>query len=158
MPDQVDRDVVADVSRQIVAEVAPDELPLFSVNSQAYFKNPKKALESSEGADDALGFGVELLVPLLTPIVLSVVTEVVNHLTQSLSQQLAGKAEQLVGALFKRPGATAHPAPVLQLSPAQLSEVRSIAFTKARQLKLPEAEAALLADSVIGSLAVTPVS
>jgi hypothetical protein len=160
MADQAERDIIAEMSRDVVAEVAPDELPLFGMNSTAYFKNPKKALESREGQDDTLGFGIELVVPLLTPIVLAVVTDVINHLEQTLSSHLASGAEGAISgrlrSVFKRPdGGAAAPA---QLSPAQLAEVRDIAFRKARQLKLPETQAAMLADSVVGGLVVPKTS
>jgi hypothetical protein len=160
MPDESERDLIAEMSRDVVAEVAPDELSLFRMNSTAYFKNPKKALESQEAKDDALGFGIEAVVPLLTPIVIAVVSEVITHLEQSLSTHLASGAEGAVSgglrSVFKRGGkGTAAPA---QLSPAQLTEVRDIAFKKARQLKLPETQAAMLADSVVGGLVVAPTS
>src|SRR2546428_10797709 len=56
---EAQRDLIAEMSRDIVADVAPDELPLFRMNSTAYFKNPKKALEAREGQDDTLGLGIE---------------------------------------------------------------------------------------------------
>jgi hypothetical protein len=168
MADEPERDLIAEMSRDVVAEVAPDELSLFRMNSSAYFKNPKKALESQEAKDDALGFGIEAAVPLLTPIVIAVVSEVITHLEQSLSTHLASGAEGAVSgglrSVFKRGGkGTAAPAQLspaqlspAQLSPAQLAEVRDIAFKKARQLKLPETQAAMLADSVVGGLVVAP--
>jgi hypothetical protein len=161
MADQDERDLIAEMSKDVVAEVAPDELPLFRMNSTAYFKNPKKALESTEAKDDTLGFGIEALVPLLTPIVIAVVSEVITHLEQSLSTHLASGAEGVVGgglrSVFKRGGKEAAAAPAqAQLSQAQLAEVRDIAFRKARQLKLPESQAKMLADSVVGGLVVAP--
>jgi len=160
MADQTESDLIAEMSRDVVSQVAPDELPLFRMNSTAYFKNPKKALEATQAKDDTLGFGIEAVVPLLTPIVIAVVSEVITHLEQSLSTHLASGAEGVVGgglrSVFKRGGkGTAAPA---QLSPAQLAEVRDIAFRKARQLKLPETQAAMLADSVVGGLAVAPTT
>jgi len=150
LPDEIGDDAIAGFARGIVGEMAPDELPLFAINSAAYFKNPKKALESRTSQDDTLGFGIEAVVPLLTPVILSVVTEVLRTLaTKGLD--FAGARLQ---AMFNRSAspvpATSRPA----LSAAQLAEVRKVAFEKARQLKLLEPQAALLADSVVGSLAV----
>src|SRR5438552_17448460 len=100
MGDQAEaqRDLIAEMSRDIVADVAPDELPLFRMNSTAYFKNPKKARESREGQDDTLGFAIEAMVPLLTPVIIAVVTEVISHLEQSLSSHMASAAAGLTGA------------------------------------------------------------
>ena len=48
----------------------------------------------------------------------------------------------------------AAPAPAaLDLTDEQLEQVRELALDKARLLKLPEAKAELLADSLVGSLA-----
>ncbi len=169
MRDPVDRDVVAEVSRDVVGQIAPDELPVFSINSSAYFKNPTKALAAREGTDDALGFGVETVVPMLTPVVIAVVTDVVTHLTDIVSARLASGAEDAAGrglhALFKSSAgqnaagiAAGAGTGTAQLTAAQLAEVRSVALEKARQLKLPESQATLLADSLVGRLATASVS
>src|SRR5256885_10697632 len=98
MGDQAEaqRDLIAEMSRDIVADVAPDELPLFRMNSTAYFKNPKKALESREGQDEALGFGIEAMVPLLTPVIIAVVTEVISNLDRQPSSHVRAVADGLI--------------------------------------------------------------
>jgi hypothetical protein len=63
---------------------------MFAMSSQAYFKNPRKALESREGQDDTLGFGIETVLPLLTPIILAVATDVLKNLA-TRGIELAGR-------------------------------------------------------------------
>ena len=41
------------------------------------------------------------------------------------------------------------------LTPEQIARVREVALEKGRQLRLPESQARLLADSLVGSLATT---
>jgi hypothetical protein len=52
----------------------------------------------------------------------------------------------------KEPGAPAEPPPP-ELSEEQLGRVRALALEKARLLKLSDAKAELLADSIVGGLA-----
>jgi len=64
--------LVADLARDMVAEIAPQELPTFRAQSEAYFKDPERALKGQAGKDDMLGFGVGAAVTFLTPVVLAV--------------------------------------------------------------------------------------
>ena len=160
MQDSADRETIAELAREQVAQLAPDELPLFRPTSEAYFKDPDKALKPQTGRDEVLGFGAQAALTFLTPIVLAVVTEVVTFLVAEVSKSLKEEGRiavgQIVKGLFKRfRGAdAAQPAATTSLSTAQLAQLRRIAYDKARSLNLPDERAALLADSVVGSLVV----
>lgn len=161
MSDTVQDQLILDLSRDLVAQLAPQELPLFRAQSAAFLRDPDKALAPARGRDDELGFGVAEAVVFITPYVLAVMGHVVPFVAA-----LAAKAAQQQGAvvidgaakrMFRKfsaeaPGTgQADPAP---LTAAQLAEVREMALRQARQLRLSEARAALLADAVVGSLAV----
>jgi hypothetical protein len=163
MQDSADQEMIAELAREQVAQLAPDELPLFRPTSEAYFKDPGKVLKPQGGRDEVLGFGAQAALTFLTPIVLAVVTEVVTYLVAEIGKSIKEEGRiavgQIVKGLFKRfrgsdatqPAA----APNLSLSSAQLVEVRKVAYEKARSLNLSEDRAALLADSLVGSLVVT---
>ena len=70
MAEQLDPDV-ADLSRDVVAALAPAELPLFNTVSREYAKDPERALKAAAGREEILGFGVEVGL-LLTPVVISI--------------------------------------------------------------------------------------
>jgi hypothetical protein len=154
---QIDNQLIADLARDVVAKAAPQEMPLFRANSDAYFKDPQKALKPAEGRDEALGFGVEAAAVFITPFAMAVMSEVVKFLTSELQNALKAEGSDAVkGAVkslfkkFRPPEETKIPS----LTPKQLAQVRKLALEKALQLKLSESKAALLADSIIGSLAV----
>jgi hypothetical protein len=161
--EQVDDALVAELARAVVRDVAPQEMPLYRANSEAYFKDPEKALRGASSGDQMLGFGAGIDVTLLTPIVLAIMSEVVKYLAtevvQSAKRQGSGVIDEQVKRLFNRfrtaPASTASaaaseaPAP---LTVDQLARVRSIAFDTARRLKLPPDQAQLLADSTVGGL------
>jgi hypothetical protein len=155
-----DKQLVANVARDVVSQMAPQELPLFRATSEAYFKDPHKTLQTQSGKDEMLGFGTGEAVSFLTPIALAVMGEVIKYLFEQV--KLATKAESaawisdMVKAMFKKltPTGKAAQSKPAALTPEQLSQVRQIVIRKARQLKLPDDKARTLADTVIGGLAI----
>jgi hypothetical protein len=162
MTDVVEDSLVADVARDQVKQVAPQETAIFPLLSEAYFRDPQKALESRGGKEEVLGFGVETGVVLLTPIVLAVTKEVVGfvagEVVKSVQTQSSGLINDFVKKLFEKFRREADekgerlPPPLTQ---EQIVRVRALAVEKGRQLQLSESQAGLLADSLVGGLATT---
>lgn len=156
------RDVVTELGRELVASVAPQELPLFRAISEDYFKRPEKVLGDQKGKDELLGFGYGEAIAYATPVVLAVTASVVKFLSEevkkSLREEGASVVKETVKRLFRkfRPAGSAEPAGSAHASiivtPAQAGEVRRLALERARQLRLPEADAARLADLLVQSL------
>jgi hypothetical protein len=150
--------LIADVARDVVAQVAPQELPFFRATSVAYFKNPEKALKQQTRKDEMLGFGGGEVVTLLTPIVLTVMTEVVTFamaiVKESLVQSCADLLNEQAKKMFKKFRAEGKneagtPAPfTLQ----QIAWVHKQVYEKFLHLKLSEALANSLADAVVATL------
>ena len=150
--------LIADLARDIVAQTAPQELPLFRATSAAYFKNPARALKSQAGKDEVLGFGVGEAVVMLTPSVLIIVNQVVAFVTSEVQKSVAEESSNLLSDLVRqmfkkfRPEREQKTPP--PLTPAQLANVHKLAYEEAGRLALPDAQAKLLADSIVGSLAI----
>ena len=161
MTDLVEDQLVADVARDQVEQVAPQEAPIFPLLSEAYFQDPDKMLEA-QGKDEMLGFGLEAGVVLLTPIVMTVTREVVEFVAaevmKSVQTQSSGLISDFVKKVFKKFRSEAE-AKGEQLPPPltreQIGRVRELALEKGRQLQLSPDQAGLLADSLAGSLATT---
>ena len=159
MTEAVENQLIADVAREQVAQMAPQELPLYRVTSEAYFKNPNKALGGQANKDEKLGFGTGAELAFLTPVVLAVTTEVVKFIAgeirKSVEAESSGLIREYVKRMFKkfRPEEPEKVPPPLTVE--QAKQVRHLAFEKARLLNVSEAQAGLLADSLIGSLATT---
>lgn len=156
MAETDDRALIVEVSRDVVAAMAPEEIPLFRPLSAAYFDAPKRLDQAPK--DDMLGFGGGEVVVALTPVVLSVLGEVLVYLRHELAQAAAkdvtGAVDGGVHALFRRvrPAVQAAPARPAALSREQLAEVGRLAFERARAMRVSEGRARLLADAVVGSL------
>lgn len=154
--------LIADVARDIVAQTAPQELPLFRMTSAEYFKKPDKALKNQAGKDEILGFGTAEMVSLLTPIVLTVVTEVVTFLTLEVKEAIADKSASLitdqVKKLFKKfhPEGEKEKSDPSPLTREQIARVHKLSYERFLQLKLSDMQANRLADAIAASLITDP--
>jgi hypothetical protein len=151
----VTAELVCELARGVVADASPAELPLFRATSAAYMRDPQSVLEARRGREESLGFGVEAAVLLVTPAALQAARSVLEF----LAAQVVGAAEsetsdqvrRRVHELFSR-DVTPGPAGTA-LSREQLERVRRIAFDAGIQAQLPEREANMVADSMVGRLA-----
>ncbi len=154
--------LIADLTRDIVAQTAPQELPLFRIMSAAYFKNPDQVLKGQSGKDEMLGFGVAEAVVMLTPSILAIMSQVVNFVMAEVQNSVATNSADviadLVSKMFKkfRPAEKKDQENLPALTTEQLTRVRNMAYQEARKLVLSDAQADLLADSIVGSLVVAP--
>lgn len=154
-------ELVIEISRDLITQLAPEELPLFRATSQAFQQDAKCVLASQDGREEMLGFGLGDAVALLTPAVLAVVSGVVTFLLAEVAKATnaasASLIQETVRRLFKstRSPAQTSTTPLSTLTTEQLAQVRSIALKQARQMKLSETRAKVLADAIVGKLAIT---
>ena len=159
MNDSTQNQIAADVARDLVRELAPEEIPLFRANSEAYFKNPQEVLKEHTGEDEMLGFGTGEVISLLTPVALAVSVEVVKFVAEEAKKSFKAEGSSTINDLVKSMFKKFRPAeekkekpPETQLTLEQLKEVHKIAFAKGRQLKLSELRANRLADALVAEL------
>jgi hypothetical protein len=163
-PPDADRDLLEELSRTILEHAAPEELVIFEETAEEYFHNPDAVLRPAR-RDEALGFGLDLA--LLTPYVLAVAAPVLSFLVQTVAaaakEEATPRVRELVRRLFNRSPAAAAGKDAtreqredepMTLTPEQAREVREVALARATDLGLPEEQARLLADSVVGGLVV----
>jgi hypothetical protein len=155
--DVADDAVVVALARAAVERVAPEELSLFPSASEAYLEGRDPA--AAARSEQTRTFGVGTAVVLLTPVALAVAKDVLGFLRVQLKEQATKHGGELIDRLVDRllHRGDEEPAPTPpgppELTDEQLQQVRAFALEKARQLNLSEAKAALLADSLVGSLA-----
>jgi hypothetical protein len=164
MADEIKNQLIAELSRRVVIEVAPEERRAFKPISEAYFKNPEKTLKGEVGKDELIGFGIGEIALLLTPIILEIVKEVLKDvLKDSIKSSITKTAPTLLEKLkaFLRqifgddPPQSTLPQSVqllLPLNQEQLIQARQRAYEKALQLGVDADKASLIADSVTASL------
>src|SRR4051794_25670945 len=96
--DPVDHELVADVAQGLVANIAPQELPLFRATAAAYFENPQRVLDSADEKDEMLGFGPGAAVALITPFALDMVSAVVGFLASQVRTAIESEAGDAITA------------------------------------------------------------
>lgn len=157
----VDEALVRDLARKLLRETAPEELPLLRAASERYFADPEGALRKRRQEQEVLGFGGEAVVALLTPIALTVATDVLSHFATEFAKGAGSRGVVSIRAALRRlfrlgpADAGTATAEVPPITPEQLLLVRRSAFDRAVALDLPESKANLLADALVGSLAIS---
>jgi hypothetical protein len=148
-----ERELVVELAAAILARTSPEELAILDEEAVAYFAAPPQA--GSRRRDEPIGFGLDLT--LAVPYALAVGTTAVNMLGSILTDEARDAARpavaKLVRSVFRR-GPRVPDEPSQALTAAQATLVRRAAFERAQQLGLPRERAELLADAVVGGLAV----
>jgi hypothetical protein len=140
--------IVGSLGRELVSNLAPEELPLYpSLLSQ--FQGAKRGRGGKSSDDQFLGFGAAEAFTMLTPVILSFAGSFWQALVDEVTQGSARSVLEYVKAHL--PGyQVAAPPP---LTADQLRLVRTVAEREARRLDIPEGQAGLLADAMVGLLA-----
>lgn len=142
-----------ELSEEVLTVLAPDELPFLSDAVQD-FRDGRIPDPGSKTRDEPLGFGIEL--SLLAPYVLAVMPSVINFLAgifaESAKEEAVTALGSLIRRLFRRRGAAAETG--IRLTTEQGRRVRSVTYERAMTVGLDKKRAALLADAVVGSLAI----
>lgn len=152
--DHENEQLIRDLAQVVLEQTAPDELLIFDETAAEYFADPQGVL-SARGRDEAVGFGLDLA--MVTPVVLAVLTPVVQFLIDIATDALQQEGRPLVAgwvrALLHR-GKPVPDTPEPALTQAQVAHVRQLTRDRGVQLGMSQADAELLADSVVGGMAV----
>lgn len=144
-----------ELARHVLEQVAPDELVIFDQTAEDYFANRQAVLDPRR-REETVGFGLDLA--LLTPYVLAVAGAVVPWLGATVAEAAGEESKAVVTSwvrrLFRR-SQQASREPVEPLSIEQARKVREIAYQRAKALGLPDGNAVLIADAVVGAVLVT---
>lgn len=145
---------IRQIARDIVSEVAPEEMNGFESTSQAFLRHQKRVRRGR--GDTALSFGSGEIVVLITPAALVVATAVVENLAEragsAIVQRGLGTAKWLYGKFGRGGSGTLPEVPSLALDENELVQIRRLAEEKARALGLPENRVQLLVDALMCSL------
>ncbi|MEU4519918.1 hypothetical protein AB0F52_14500 [Amycolatopsis sp. NPDC024027] len=166
-----DRRVVVDLAREVVAEVAPDELGLFPERCRAYFRHRK-----GHGRDP-LAMGIEAWTSVATFAVLSTVQSVLVFVAAEFKKGVEEEGASTIRAWIRRgfrrlaPPTDESDRAVVVVDPAggetarggeeprgipwteeQLGRIRAHAYGQALEFKVPPARASKLADTIVAKL------
>lgn len=150
-----DRAFITELSREIVSELAPEELDLFGELVQEYYDDPSPPDLSAGGSDEPLGFGPGEILVAVTPAATAMVVAVFGYVLKAVVNQFkdegAAYAKKWVQELFeerkkkeKKPAREAKSEDQEEAVPAQIVENNPTPLTQeqlkyAHQLAVEEA-------------------
>jgi hypothetical protein len=163
MTNQIENQLIAELSRRVVAEVAPDEDLAFDLRCAAYFKNPEKALRSESRKAGPGEFGVGEIALILTPFILEILKEVLKDVLKDSAKSyfakntptLLEKLKAFFGKLLGNDSSQSILPQEVQLpllSQAQLIQAHQRAYETAMALGVDASKSNQIADSVVVSL------
>jgi hypothetical protein len=173
--DSEERRLAEELTREVIAETAPEEMVDFDRLVAEYHRNPSMTQGAPGGGDDPLGFGMDSgLLSLSTPLVMSIATQVIAYFrtevltlakdeaAASIRQKIrtflqsASKEQPPGGAPVPAPTAAVaqEPPPQMDFSRDQLLKIQKIARSEAKRRGASEEEALHFANALIGRLAV----
>jgi hypothetical protein len=138
------------VVRDVVAQVAPEELPVVAGLSGFDDQTVRRRLAKRAKRAEPLGFGLGEAVVLVTPIVWTAIQEVIKRMADSAADTLAGRFKAAARRVLRRKPPSP---PVPRFSTLELAEVRRRILEEAERSGLAQKRATLIADSVVGRLA-----
>ncbi|WP_157105960.1 hypothetical protein [Nocardia sienata] len=141
---------VGDVVRDVIAQVAPEELPMVDRLRPLGDRAAVRILSRRKRSRDLLGFGIDEIVVLASPVVWIVVSEAVARFTDSAITGGGRAARSGLRRLLRR-------GPVEQEIPPldgdQIAEIRAQVLDSALRSGMDADRAAIVADAVAGRLA-----
>ena len=149
MTDLTQNELVREIGRDVVTQLAPQELPIFSAASEAYFSNPGNATKRIQSEDRVLGFGLEPTAALLTPVVLAILSEMFQFLVQiakkAVEEGLETELSEVIKRMFTRFACSKSPV----LTKEQITLIHGKVLLAARDLRLSDDQAASIANAVV---------
>lgn len=155
LPTAEEQDFVAQLTREVLRDAAPEEIRVFEADERAWLQGTHK----DDGPhDDMTAFGVEGVLVILTPYVIAAATAAVRYvagvLAESADEELRPRIKGWVRRLFGHAGQEPTAAAVKALPVDLLQRVREVTLSTCLAMGLEKDDAALVSDAVAGRLAV----
>lgn len=147
--------VIAELSKEVITEVAPEELELFDELLQEYLEHPKPPDLSIVGADDPLGFGLENVVVAATPAIAAAISAGITFLLTVVWQADAGSPVALIKQKIQQRVQRKRDAD-LGLSKEQLTQLKQIVHSTVLRFGTEQTVAGQISDAVIVTLVLSP--
>ena len=137
---------VRDLVREVVAGLAPSELPLVDGLFTLDDATAVRRLTGEEQRREPLGFGVGEIAVLITPVVWLALDQAARRFVDIALDNGTRKSTALLRRLFRRRQA---PVTMPPLTREQVAEVRRLVLEAAAQRGLPEPRATEIANAVV---------
>lgn len=156
--------LIQELSKDIVVEIAPEEMDLFDELVAEYFQDPTPPDLSARPKDDPLGFGLGEVLIATTPAVAAMVDVVLNYILNEIVKAAQGESTELIKRkikdLFnpekKEENTSKHGQDdVMPLTKEQMEHVKKLARKQAIKFGIGSDKAEKMANALVGSLALS---
>ncbi|MFJ9033174.1 hypothetical protein ACIRQP_32590 [Streptomyces sp. NPDC102274] len=141
---------VRDLVREVIADLAPDELPLLDGLFNLDDATAIRRLTGRGQRREPLGFGMGEIAVLITPVVWLTLDQAARRIADAALDSASRESTALLRRLFRRRQA---PVTMPPLTREQLVEVRRLVLETAERRGLPAERASEVADGVVAGLA-----
>lgn len=146
----------ADIAKEVIQKIAPEEVELFSFISKEFFENPENFYRPIAKGEETLGSGLEFAVP-VTLIILPIVSHVLTLFCDECIKTAAQKTTKTFLNTIKN---VIHPKTAknekrthkLDDKVRLLKDIREVSYKKALELELDQKPANELADSIVACI------
>ncbi len=149
------RNLVRDYTKQLVTELAPEELPMFDELVNEYYSDPAPPDLTPKPNDDLLGFGTPEALVAVTPAAIAAVIASLNYIFTELlkitEDEAANALKRRIQVLFNEGKKLKNK--VSPLTNEQLNIVKSLAVKEAIVFGIKPDQAKLFGNALIGILA-----
>ena len=130
-------------------------------------------MKSKDAKDEMLGFGTEIVTPIMTPAVLAMATAIVNFVVASIKDPIKDETKGFLSDTIKKifgklrdtqqdgkgkdskTTSKKKPMEAASYTPDQLKQIRKTAIQIAKRQGLADRTAEMLADALLGKLALS---
>lgn len=142
---------VRDVVHSVIAEVAPEELPVVRGLAELDDETAVRLLGKKGAQDEPLGFGVDEIIVMVTPVVWLALDAAVQQVVDAAGDGAARGLRAALRKTFRRSGS--RPRLIPALTPDQLAEVREQVIGAASERGITDERATTIGDTVVRRLA-----
>jgi hypothetical protein len=145
--------VVRDLLRGVIAEEAPEELPLVEGMAELDDTQVARIYSRRARAREPLGYGLETAVAMVVPVLWLVLTEVARNIAGTTVDRVSARVRQEWWRRLTRRGTGTPPAVIPPLTQDQIADVRRKVRERSLAAGIDEDRATALADAVAVRLA-----
>jgi hypothetical protein len=140
-----------ELARAVIARIAPDELPQFTLVAQTFHRASRRQRWRAARRNEPLGIGADGVVALLSVPTLYVSVKLADKLAQEAANEAATWLTKLVNRVFRRRVSSPR---TWRPEHAELVAIREVAAKRARQLGLTDEQVDIIADGIVAELAI----
>jgi hypothetical protein len=148
----------ADIAREVIQKIAPEEVELFSFISKEFFENPVNFYRPMAKGEETLGGGLEEVVVPMTSIILPIVSsalmlffeECIKTTAQETTRTFLNKIKNSIPHKTAKKEKKTYELDENKVG--RLEDIREVIYTKALELKLDQKFANELADSIVACI------